>query len=241
MPRKGFVMERVTIPPARLHVGVFATAGLALVCLLPACGGGVSSQTSSTSSGGSVLLSASPESLSFGCVVVGNSSQLAFSLTNSGTKSVTVSQAQVTGAGYSVASPSFPITLAEGKSAWVDIAFAPAAAGSVAGTLSVVSNASNSPAALSLSGTGGVNPRTVSLSWDASGSSGVAGYNVYRGSISGGPYSKLNPTIISSTSVLTYTDSTVQVCQTYYYVATAVGTDGSESGYSNPPTEVTVN
>jgi len=73
-------------------------------------------------------------------------------------------------------------------------------------------------------------PRTVSLSWTASTSPGVTGYNVYRGATSGGPYTKLNSALIAQTS---YIDTTVQTGQTYYYVATAVDSGSNESAYSN--------
>jgi hypothetical protein len=76
----------------------------------------------------------------------------------------------------------------------------------------------------------GPSPHTVTLSWTASTSPNVSGYNVYRGTSSGGPYTKVNSAQIAGTS---YLDTTVQSGQTYYYVATAVGSDSSESGYSN--------
>jgi len=69
----------------------------------------------------------------------------------------------------------------------------------------------------------------VSLSWAAS-TSTVVGYNVYRGTQSGGPYAVLNSAADAST---TYTDSTVQAGQTYYYVVTAVDGSGNESVNSN--------
>ncbi len=58
----------------------------------------------------------------------------------------------------------------------------------------------------------------------------VGGYNVYRGTQLGGPYTKLNS---SPVSVTTYTDSTVQGGQTYFYVATAVDLNNVESVFSN--------
>ena len=70
---------------------------------------------------------------------------------------------------------------------------------------------------------------TVNLSWNAS-KSQVAGYNVYRGTTSGGPYTKINASLDTTTN---YLDSTVQNGQTYYYVTTSVGVDGDESKYSN--------
>ncbi len=70
----------------------------------------------------------------------------------------------------------------------------------------------------------------ANLLWDASTAQGVIGYNVYRGTISNGPYTKVNSTPDPDTS---YTDSTVQSGQTYFYVTTAVNQDGTESEYSN--------
>jgi hypothetical protein len=59
----------------------------------------------------------------------------------------------------------------------------------------------------------------------------VAGYNVYRGGISGGPYSRINSSIIID---LNYIDENVLAGQTYYYVVTAIASDGvTESPYSN--------
>ena len=71
---------------------------------------------------------------------------------------------------------------------------------------------------------------TVSLSWTASSSPNVTGYNVYRGITSGGPYKKINSALILGTS---YVDTTVQSGQTYYYVATAADVSSIESAYSN--------
>lgn len=69
---------------------------------------------------------------------------------------------------------------------------------------------------------------TVSLSWAAS-SSSASGYNVYRSSTSGGPYTRVNSSLVAGT---TFTDDNAQAGHTYFYVTTAV--DGSaESGYSN--------
>jgi uncharacterized membrane protein len=70
----------------------------------------------------------------------------------------------------------------------------------------------------------------VGLSWTASGSPGIAGYNAYRSTVSGGPYTKLNSSLIPT---MTYTDGTVQSGSTYYYVTTAVDNQGMESTYSN--------
>lgn len=78
-------------------------------------------------------------------------------------------------------------------------------------------------------GSGGGGAHSVALNWKASTSSNVVGYNIYRGSISGS-YGLLN----SMDSTTSYTDSTVQNGQTYFYVVTAVNSAGAESPYSNP-------
>ena len=71
--------------------------------------------------------------------------------------------------------------------------------------------------------------KQVLLSWDPSRSQ-VIGYNAYRSSTTGGPYTKLNSILIPGT---TYTDLDVQSGYTYYYVTTAVNAEQQESIYSN--------
>jgi fibronectin type 3 domain-containing protein len=57
----------------------------------------------------------------------------------------------------------------------------------------------------------------------------IDGYEVYRSTQSGGPYSRITPSLLV---VPWFTDTSVAAGQTYYYVVTAVA--GSiESGYSN--------
>jgi Bacterial Ig-like domain (group 2) len=69
---------------------------------------------------------------------------------------------------------------------------------------------------------------SVSLSWSDTAS--VAGYNVYRGTQSTGPFVRINPSLDTAT---VYTDNSVTSGQTYYYATTAVDTSGVESTYSN--------
>jgi len=70
----------------------------------------------------------------------------------------------------------------------------------------------------------------VSLNWNPSTSSGIRGYNVYRGTVQGGPFTKLNPTALPLTR---FNDTSVQSGETYYYVVTATDADNVESVYSN--------
>jgi fibronectin type 3 domain-containing protein len=76
----------------------------------------------------------------------------------------------------------------------------------------------------------------VDLSWSAStienpvSGQVVVGYNVYRSSVSGGPYTELDSSPIAE---LTYADKAVSSGQTWYYVCSAVDNLGNVSVYSN--------
>jgi hypothetical protein len=65
----------------------------------------------------------------------------------------------------------------------------------------------------------------VDLSWIASTSNDIAGYNVYRGP-DGTTWSKINAALVAATL---YDDSTVADGSTYFYAVTAVDTSGKES------------
>src|SRR3989454_1046857 len=99
-------------------------------------------------------LSVTPPSVSFGNVLVGSNGVQNVTLTNSGNASLTIAQGPVTGAGFSISGPTFPLTVPPGQSSTLSVQFAPTATGSVSGSLSLVSNAPNSPSTIALSGTG---------------------------------------------------------------------------------------
>jgi chitinase len=107
------------------------------------------------------------------------------------------------------------------------VVFTPAASGSRSASLVVTDNSngvSNSTQTSTLTGTA---THDVILSWTASSSSGVVGYNVYRGTVSGGESSTpLNSTPINGTS---YVDANVTAGATYYYKVTAVGSSGQSA------------
>src|SRR3989442_100200 len=108
-------------------------------------------------------LSVTPPSASFGNVGVGTRNTYAFTLTNSGSASVTVSQANVSGSGLSVGGLSLPLTLTPGQKTTFSVVFAPASTGNITGSASLVSNALNSPTTIALSGIG-VQPLQPQLS-----------------------------------------------------------------------------
>jgi len=60
---------------------------------------------------------------------------------------------------------------------------------------------------------------SVVLTWTASTSTGVTGYNVYRGGQTGGPYTIQNSSPVSGTI---YYDTNVQSGQPYFYVVQSV-------------------
>jgi len=175
-------------------------------------------------------LTASPSSLSFGSITAGASGTQSVTLANTGNSSVSVSQISISGTGFSASGFALPVTLAAGQSTSFSATFAPTTTGNLSGGVTVSSNATNSPLAISLSGSGAAAAsHSVTLNWTPSTSS-YAGFNVYRGSLPGGPYTKVNSAFISATSFI---DTSVTSGQTYHYVATEVDSTGAESVYSS--------
>jgi hypothetical protein len=175
----------------------------------------------------SVLLT--PAALSFGNQPTGTTSApQAVTLTNNGGSSLTISSIGLSGTNAAdfTQNNNCPSSISPAGTCNIVVTFSPTATGSMAATLSITDNASGSPQTVPLSGTG-VCP-SVTLNWDApSGGGQVTGYNVYRGTTSGG-----ETFLISVGNVLTYQDNTVSAGQTYYYEVAATG-PGGQSGFSN--------
>jgi hypothetical protein len=193
-------------------------------------GNATSNAATLTVNASTVLLNANPTSLSFGSVTIGSSSTLSVTFTNSGNSNVTISNVSISGAGYAASGVSIGQILTPAQKATLNVAFSPSATGTLTGSVTVTSDATNSPATVPLSGSG-VQPvsHSVTLTWSPSTSS-VTGYNVYRSSVSGGSYTKLNSMAVATTS---YDDTAVQAGQTYYYVVTSVDLSNMESAYSS--------
>ena len=184
---------------------------------------------SGTGVGATSFLTASATSLHFGDVSVGETRALDVTLTNSGNSDVTVSEVNLSGIRFYTSGVSAGLILGPGQSATLDTTFAPGAAGSVTGSVSIASNASNSPEKISLAGIGtSAGSHSVALTWTPS-ASAIAGYIIYRSQVSGGPYARLNYGILRAH---TYTDHTVQPGFTYYYVVRSVTETGVESANS---------
>ncbi|MFH0901377.1 MAG: carboxypeptidase regulatory-like domain-containing protein [Pseudomonadota bacterium] len=68
--------------------------------------------------------------------------------------------------------------------------------------------------------------------WEAPPQENVVGYNVYKSTASGGPYSRLNGAVPYTHEALMYSDREVVNGTGYYYVVTAVDEHGNESQLS---------
>ena len=98
------------------------------------------------------VLNATPSALSFGSTVVGQTTATqAVTISNAGTTSATVSAVSVTG---DFTQTNSCTTIAVGASCTASVAFRPTVGGARTGTLTVTSNANNSPTTVSLSGSG---------------------------------------------------------------------------------------
>src|SRR5271165_3671545 len=143
----------------RAPLGILA---LTLSCLavisLAGCvgltGAGTPASKSNSTPASTGTLAANATSLSFGNVVAGSNGAQTLTLSNTGTATVTISQAAITGAGFSVVGGMASVAIAAGQNHAFQIQFAPAAPGPVSGAIAISSDATNSPLAISLSGTG---------------------------------------------------------------------------------------
>jgi Abnormal spindle-like microcephaly-assoc'd, ASPM-SPD-2-Hydin len=191
---------------------------------------GVSNGSSNTT--GSAQLAVSPATLNAGNVVVGASGTASGSLTASG-GSVIVTAASSNNSQFTLSGLSLPVTIASGGSVPFTVTFNPSAAGVANATLTFTSNAQPSTSTGGATGTGTAAPAySVNLSWNASSSSNVAGYNIYRAvyQSSCGVFSRVNSDLNTNTL---YTDSTVADGTSYCYATTAVNSSNEESSYSN--------
>ena len=174
-------------------------------------------------------LTVTPVLMDFGDVLVGSYANQTGKLTASG-DSLTILSANSSSPEFTLSGLPLPLTIPAGESVQYTVTFTPDDTGAVFASLNFVYDGGSSMAVQSLTGIGDVaNSHSVDLSWNASTSLNVIGYNVYR-KTSGGHYRKINSVLIAST---VYTDTSVVDGYTYYYVATAVNSSDQESAYSN--------
>ena len=160
-------------------------------------------------------LQVTPTSANFGSVAVGSTNSQTIQVTNTGNAVLTITQATVTGTGFSTTGLTLPLSINPGLSGTFNAQYQPAAAGAASGSLTIVSNAPTSPSVISLTGTGVAATQILSLSTNT-----VSFGNVDTGT--------------SSTQTVTVTNtgnSNVQISQ-----ITASGTGYSLSGAGVPVT-----
>ena len=127
----------------------------------------------------SASLSATPSSLGFGSQVLNTPTTQTTKITNTGSVALAITQDTIAGSGFSVGITT-PINLNPAQSVNVPVVFNPGAAGTVNGSLTLVSNGTTM-LSVPLTGTG-LAPlaHSVDVAWDASSSATLQGYNVYR-------------------------------------------------------------
>jgi len=186
---------------------------------------------SGTAAAASIQLTPNATSLSFGNVTVGSSGTSQLTVKSTGNTNASISKVAVSGTGFVLGSSAASVILDPSQSETYTVNFDPKATGSVTGTLTIISNAANSPMNISLSGAGtaAAAQHTVALTWERS-SSTVTGYFVYRSSKPSGPYTQLNSAPEANPS---YSDGSVSNGQVYYYYVTAVNSSNIQSTDSN--------
>jgi hypothetical protein len=174
-------------------------------------------------------LQVSPATVDFGDASLGSAATQRGQLTAIGAD-VTVSSATIGSETFRLGGLSLPFTIPAGHSVPFTITFVPRDNSSSSAMLSFGSDAKNSPteqeATVRVVDTV---QHKVQLSWKASTSKHIVGYNVYRGTRSGGPYKKINTVLDPKTR---FTDLKVAARHKYYYVATAVNSRKKESHHS---------
>ena len=110
------------------------------------------------------VLTASPTSLTYTNVTVGQTSSQTETIKNTGGTNATISAVAESGAGFSVSGITTPVTLTPGQSTTFTVKFAPTSASTFSGTVTVTSNASNPSLAIALSGTAEGAPAVLTAS-----------------------------------------------------------------------------
>jgi hypothetical protein len=183
-------------------------------------------------------LQLAPTSVSFGSRATSSSSFQTVDLKNTGNVALNINSASVSNAIFSITGLTAGVSLAPGQQLSFQVWFHPSTTGSWTGTISIGSSSLFSPVNLNISGAASstavsapssTSVHSVALDWNAS-SSSVAGYHVYRGNVSGGPYNRITGSLVTG---LGFSDSSVLSGSQYFYVVTAVESSGAESAFSN--------
>jgi hypothetical protein len=226
---------QVLIPGSNCTVYVTFTPSTAAneTAILTINSNGIGAPQNVTLSGSGIAAAAPAESFSFTVLAFGNqqtgtaSQPIVTSLTNAGNANLVISALSVTGANAADfalgGTCTGSTTLSAGSSCTMSVVFTPSTTSTESAQISITDNTVGSVRGVGLTGTGTATAaHFVSLAWTASTSGSLVGYNVYRGTTTGGPYSLLTPTPVGGT---TYNDTAVTHGTQYFYVLTSVGTN----------------
>jgi len=178
------------------------------------------------------------------CCRVNTNSQTV-QIKNSGTANLTVSQATITGAGFTLTGLALPMTLTPGQVGNFNVQYAPQSAGSVTGAVSIIGNAPNSPATVALSATGvaasytiSVNPGSLSFGNVSDGSSAAQGFTVTNTGNSSVAISGITATgagysLLSGTGAVTLSPNQSTSVSVQFAPSTAGAATGSVNILSN--------
>jgi glycosyl hydrolase family 18 (putative chitinase)/HYDIN/CFA65/VesB family protein/ASPM-SPD-2-Hydin domain-containing protein/Ig-like domain-containing protein/immunoglobulin I-set domain protein len=162
--KNGTAINGATSPTYTTPPTISSDNGAQFTVLVSNAAGSATSNAATLSvNAATFLLSANPTTLAFGNVNTGSSSLLTVALTNSGNSNVIVSSVSISGPGFTASGVSAGTIVAAGKTTTLNVTFAPAATGSVTGSVSILSNASNSPATVTVAGSG--QPSTLPGVW----------------------------------------------------------------------------
>jgi Abnormal spindle-like microcephaly-assoc'd, ASPM-SPD-2-Hydin len=197
-----------------------------------------------------------PARLDFGQVPVGKARTKSLTILNNSNSEIMVPRLDYAGGRFAVRGLDLPLTLAAGQSFTFMVTFAPLAEHQESGNISLPGEAADLTAQITGRGSAPLlrnsftgsdvkgdelssslsarqnqvyAEHSVYVTWDESKSRHVVGYNLFRGTKSGGPYKKINQRLISGTH---YTDDGLLNGMEYFYVATAVNSKGRQSVYS---------
>ena len=126
------------------------TVVLALATMVGCQGFSTKSNTQTQPPG---ALTAAPANVSFGNVQIGTSQSQSDTVSNTGGSSLTITQAAVTGTGFSTTGLTLPLTLDVGQSTTFSVVFKPTSGGSATGNLALTNSASSSPLNIALAAT----------------------------------------------------------------------------------------
>jgi hypothetical protein len=213
-----------------------SSVGSAQTATLTAIANGVAEIFALQLNGNPPALSVDASSVGFGNVPLNTAVTQTINLAATGLLPVTVTSVAVSGPGFSIAGSTFPLILASGQSAAIDVTFDPATMGIAMGQVTVVSTSlTNGAAVINLSGAGIASAYQVNLSWDAPSSSvdPVAGYLVFRSPSGAGSFQQMFGVVLDKTA---YVDTNVQDGQSYDYIVESVDAAGVTSTPSNTAT-----